>query len=60
MNVDGALEELRTDKRFELIKEYLDKGKSTTEILKILNAEKNLSMKKKRKRKSCLMRKQTS
>lgn len=40
MNVDGALEELRTDKRFELIKEYLDKGKSTTEILKILNAEK--------------------
>lgn len=40
MNVDSVLEELKNNEKFVLIKEYLDKGKSTTEILKILNADK--------------------
>lgn len=40
MNVDNALQELKSNIRFDLIKEYLEKGKSTTEILKLLNADK--------------------
>lgn len=40
MNVDSALEGLKNEERFALIKEHLEKGRTTTEILKILNAEK--------------------
>jgi len=40
MNVDGVLENLKNEEKFALIKEHLEKGRTTTEILKILNAEK--------------------
>lgn len=42
MQVDSALEELKNDDRFILIKEHLDKNRTTTEILKIINAEKKI------------------
>jgi DNA repair exonuclease SbcCD ATPase subunit len=39
MNVDSALESLKNDEKFALIKEHIEKGRTTTEILKILNTE---------------------